>query len=297
MVHEDRSISARTLVLLGAAVLCCALGLAGAIGTTQAQLTYHSQEHRADIEQTHLGIALIEKTGSEILSGESPWRVVAKGEAAGTQDIQIAEGKEGKLLAEVRPDAEGNAASDLLILGGDAHMVPGKTYPEAVSVRNASADQEGYVRVTLRRYWSDDAGNKLPTVDPALIELDINDEAGDAWVFSEGESTPERLVYYLKERLPSAQDAAYGDPQPLITGVRLSSAVAERSFEELLDQLGLMVTTTDENGKNPVTTASLKVNLFAQVDAVQTHNAPQAAKSAWGVDVDRLGLSWGREEV
>lgn len=294
MENGKRSISRRTLLLLFAAVLFCAAGLMGAVATTQAQLTFFSEEHRADIEQTHLGVALVEKTGQEALSEESPWRIVAKGEAAGTQDIDIPADKEGKLLAETAVDPEGAPTDELLVLGGDAHMVPGKTYPELVSVRNASDDMEEYVRVTVRRFWTDDAGNKLPELDPALIELDVNDGYGDAWVHSAEESTPERQVYYLKTRLLAAASEAYADPQALITGIRLSTAVAEDAFADQLKELGLAQTAETPEG-SVLTTMKAHVNLFAQVDTVQTNSAVQAAKSAWGVDVEGLGLQWGRE--
>ena len=48
MEKSKRAISARTLILLFAAVVLCALGLAGAVNVTQAQLTAYSEEHRAD---------------------------------------------------------------------------------------------------------------------------------------------------------------------------------------------------------------------------------------------------------
>ena len=45
---------------------------------------------------------------------------------------------------------------------------------------------------------------------------------------------------------------------------------------------------TDENGYTTITTTydydGVTFNVEAQVDAVQTHNAEDAIKSAWGVD-------------
>ena len=61
------------------------------------------------------------------------------------------------------------------------------------------------------------------------------------------------------------------------------------------DSIGKKVTTTptEENGvKKKVTTFNydgVKFNLEAEVDAVQTHNAADAIKSAWGVDVNVAG--------
>ena len=48
--------------------------------------------------------------------------------------------------------------------------------------------------------------------------------------------------------------------------------------------------TEDENGYKTITTVydydGYSFQIEAEVDAVQTHNAVDAIKSAWGVDVD-----------
>lgn len=242
MEKSKRAISARTLILLFAAVVLCALGLAGAVNVTQAQLTAYSEEHRADIEQTHLGVALTEKTGTNKL------QEVNVGEAAGGN------GQSASLLAD-----------ETALLAGDPQMIPGKMYDERISVRNAS-NMDEYVRVNIYKYWTDEQAAKVD-LDPTLIELAIND-AG--WVKSEDESTDERLVYYLPEVL-----AAGADGPELVTQVGLKADVAKDDFKTAVKTLGL-----DE----------VQINLEARVDSIQTHNAAQAAKSAWGVDIATLGI-------
>ena len=150
MEKSKRAISARTLILLFAAVVLCALGLAGAVNVTQAQLTAYSEEHRADIEQTHLGVALTEKTGTNKL------QEVNVGEAAGGN------GQSASLLAD-----------ETALLAGDPQMIPGKMYDERISVRNAS-NMDEYVRVNIYKYWTDEQAAKVD-LDPTLIELAIND--------------------------------------------------------------------------------------------------------------------------
>ncbi len=256
MEKSKRAVSARTLILLFTAVVLCALGLAGAVNVTQAQLTAYSEEHRADIEQTHLGVALIENTGSK------GWDQINIGEAAGTPV------KNAALLSDT--DA---------LLDDDPQMIPGKMYDEQISVRNAS-NMDEYVRVTIYKYWTDkpktDESAKKVDLDPTLIELAINDAE---WVKSEAESTDERLVYYLPRVLVARADDPVDGPV-LVKQVGLSSDVAKDAFKAEVKALGL---------------EKVHMNLEARVDSVQTHSVAKAAKSAWGVDIDKLGLNWGKE--
>lgn len=287
MEKSKRAISARTLILLFAAVILCALGLTGVINVTQAQLVAYSEEHRADIEQTHIGVALVEATGAEADAADPKWRVVNKGEAAGTDGLSL-DSAEGKLLAQTDADSD-----ELLLLGGDPQMIPGKAYDEMVSVRNSSGMDE-YVRVTIYKYWSDGENKISPeALSPELIELDIADGEGDAWVRSEKESTAERDVYYLRTKLDANATAA-----PLVTGVKLSADVAKDDFVDKVRALGLKAASEDleaasEDGASKA--LSVQVNLEARVDSVQTHSVRAAAKSAWGVDIaelNELGLEW-----
>ncbi len=206
MEKSKRAISARTLILLFAAVVLCALGLAGAVNVTQAQLTAYSEEHRADIEQTHLGVALTERTGANEL------QEVNVGEAAG------GDGQSASLLAD-----------EAALLAGDPQMIPGKMYDERISVRNAS-NMDEYVRVNIYKYWTDEKAKRVD-LDPALIELAINDSG---WVKSDDESTDERLVYYLPEVLEAGADG----PE-LVTQVGLNADVAKDDFKAAVKTLGL----------------------------------------------------------
>ena len=139
------------------------------------------------------------------------------------------------------------------LLGGDAQMIPGKAYAERLSAVNTT-DMGEYVRLTVRKYWADADGTKNPLLDPALIQLTYDSED---WVLNPEESTDERLVFYYRHLL-DAHEAAI-DP---------SVSTATGDFSQC------------------------RVALSAQVDSVQINYADDAAKSAWGVDVDALGLEW-----
>lgn len=266
MEKSKRVVSTRTMILLFAAVILCALGLAGAINVTMAQTEgwRESEIHHADIEQTHIGVALMEQTGAGKL------QAVSTGEAAGS------DGATGSLLAD-----------KATLLGADAQMVPGKPYDEMITVRNASSMDE-YVRVTIYKNWSNADGTKLDNaqLSPDLIELGINKED---WLYSESESTPERAVYYLTSVLPQGADAP-----ALVNSIALSSDVVTNkdALTKAAQNLGLVTTTVE--GDVTTTSIAANINLAARVDSVQTNSVRAAAKSAWGVDIEALGLDWGK---
>lgn len=212
-----------------------------------------SSTYEAEVSQSHIGVALIEKTGDE-----ASWREVSQ---------------EGDLLP-----------LDALFLEGEAQAVKvGVLYPEQISARNTSDDRGEYVRLTVRKYWSapeavdpaeaptETSGSlgKTETLDPSLIQLQFDEANGGDWVYSSAESTAERLVFYYKHLLEPGADAN----TPAITGFSVS--------------------------KNLVTVASryenAQVSLDAQVDSVQKSKAAEAARSAWGVDIEELGLDWSGE--
>ena len=51
-------------------------------------------------------------------------------------------------------------------------LVPGKAYPEALSVKNSGTIDQ-YVRVMVYRYWVDKEGNKTTELSPELIDLNL----------------------------------------------------------------------------------------------------------------------------
>lgn len=112
------------------------------------------------------------------------------------------------------------------------------------------------------------------TLSPALIDLDFTQDSG--WIVDEDASTAERTILYYSEILPA------GDTTPALSDtIRIDPSVADKVEETV---------TIDENGYKTITFTyaynGYTFQLDAEVHAVQTHNAQEAIKSAWGVDVE-----------
>ena len=163
----------------------------------------------------------------------------------------------------------GNTEGKLLanMLGENEKFTPGKQYDEAISVTN-SGDIDTFVRVIITKSWKDKEGRKNAELSPDLIELNVPENSG--WVVAEDQSTPERMVLYYTKAL------APGETKPgLSDTIRIDESVAQQ-VNKVTD--GSTVTYQYKYD-------GYSFNLDAEVDAVQTHNAKAAIKSAWGVDV------------
>lgn len=152
-------------------------------------------------------------------------------------------------------------------------IVPGKEYDEALAVSN-SGSIDSYVRVILNKSWTDSEGSTDQNLSPELIDLNLLTDNG--WIIDEDASTAERTILYYTNILPA------GETTPALSDtVRIDPAVADKVTEEVA---------TDENGYKTITFTyaydGYTFELKAEVNAVQTHNAQDAIKSAWGVDVD-----------
>ena len=152
-------------------------------------------------------------------------------------------------------------------------IVPGKKYDEALAVSN-SGSIDSYVRVILNKSWTDSEGSTDQNLSPELIDLNLLTDNG--WIIDEGASTAERTILYYTNILPA------GETTPALSDtVRIDPAVADKVTEEVA---------IDENGYKTITFTyaydGYTFELEAEVNAVQTHNAQDAIKSAWGVDVD-----------
>lgn len=147
----------------------------------------------------------------------------------------------------------------------------GKRYSYKISVKN-SGDIDTYVRMIITKTIQDANGDKDTTISPELIELEFSDED---WIIAEDQSTPERAVCYYKKILEM------GSTTPnLINSIKVDNSIGKISTEKLV---------TDENGYETIEVgyagAEKSFKLDMEVDAVQTHNAAAAIKSAWGVNV------------
>ena len=143
-------------------------------------------------------------------------------------------------------EATGVLLGDMLENAGDEKLILDKKYDERLAVKNSGSIDE-YVRVTVQHYWADkETGDKLSNLDPSKIQIGFTN---DGWTEDESAKTTER-----------------------------NATIVDQTSQ------------TDDNGLTTITTTyeydgALFV-LEATVDAVQTHNAKDAIKSAWGVDVN-----------
>lgn len=165
-------------------------------------------------------------------------------------------------------EKEGTLLANLLAEGET--LEPGREYQERLAVTN-SGTIDTYVRVIIKKSWVDKDG-KDTTLSPELIDLHF---AGNGWIIDENASTRERTVLYYTKSIAAGESS--GD---ITDTLRIDPAIAGKVKE----------TVTEKDGYQTITTAyeydGYSFCLEAEADAVQTHNAADAIKSAWGVDVN-----------
>ena len=119
------------------------------------------------------------------------------------------------------------------------------------------------------RNWQDKEGKKNTTLSPDLIEL--NFLTANGWVVADQQTTDERTVLYYTKAVKA------GDTTPALSDtLRIDPKIATDVEKTVKDNT---ITYTYKYG-------DYTFHIDAEVDAVQTHNAKDAIKSAWGVDVD-----------
>ncbi|MBE6010374.1 MAG: hypothetical protein E7236_06935 [Lachnospiraceae bacterium] len=240
---KKKNIFASKAMTTGLAIAAvAALGLSGVTGA-RAALTYVSNNYTSQAQMFDIGVTLMEKSGEA------------------TKYIEVA-----------KRDYEGNGAwdeeSSKLLEGLDETVVPGKTYNEALAVYNSGHINE-YVRVTIKKYWVDKDGNKTQELDPSMIDLHLTENSG--WTVDEDASTKERTVLYYNDLLETGDTTA-----PLSDTISIDGNIATKVTEEPVKagDYTTITSTYDYDGYGFV--------LEAKAEAIQSHNADQAAISAWG---------------
>lgn len=232
--------------------LAVILLLGSAVGSTRAALNYYSQNYTAEIKVSQIGVSLVEKNSEKT-------KVVSKRDYDGDKWVT----ESGPLLQDM--------------LGKDEKLALNKKYDEQLSVRNSGAIDE-YVRVRIYKYWTE-AGSeeKVRSLSPKLIKLNLLLESGnDKWVNPDGDtSRKECTVLYHVGPIAVGDEAVFADT------LAIDKAVAAEF-------------TTRDNGNGIIETVykydGVEFHVDVEVDAVQTHNAQDAMKSAWGIDASALGI-------
>ena len=230
-----------------------ALLLTGTIGGIRAARTsFYSETYMSRVEMHNIGVTLNENE-----KGVS-WRDYGS-ESDGTWREHVP----GELLARFRNE-DGTHSFQL-----------GTTYDERLSVTNSGTIDE-FVRVTVYRYWEKD-GIKQQSLDPALIDLHF--VTGNGWEIDESSSTKERTVLYYNGTLAPGETTPILSDTLRVDGTALQAVTHETVSTETRDGhiYRTIVTTYDYDG--------VMFMLEAEVDAVQTHNAEDAIRSAWGLDM------------
>ena len=162
------------------------------------------------------------------------------------------------------------------LLSGLTDVKLGQKYEEELAVRN-SGNIDQYVRVRIYKSWTNAEGVKDTTLSPSYIDLNFT---GDGWIEDESSRTTERSVWYYTEPLTA------GDTTSLLTDtISIDNALATKVSENTYEEDGKLITETT------YAYDGYTFNLTAEVDAVQNHNAADAIKSAWGVDVTMSGTT------
>ena len=189
-------------------------------------------------------------------------------------DAQMNTPEIGVTLVENGADvaADGEEGS---LLTGLTDVKPGQKYTEELAVKN-SGDIDQYVRVRIYKSWTDAEGKKDTTLSPSYI--DLNFQEGNGWIEDVNAQTTERSVWYY------TSPVAAGSTTGLLSDtIRIDNAVTTKVEENTYTEDGKTVTET------VYAYDGYTFNVTAEVDAVQNHNAVDAIKSAWGVDVEMSG--------
>lgn len=230
---------------LGAFALAAGLLTFSSVGGARAALTYYSETYTSRVQMYDIGVTLLEKNNQTGEDEKISWR-----DYDSRRDNGSWLEEEGKLLEHMVPEGE--------------KFKIGAWYPEELKVQNTGTINQ-YVRVSVYRYWMDPDGKKLPTLMPEMIDLKFNTDNG--WMIDETSSTRERTVLYYNKVLN------VDEVSPAFT-----------SQLRIDDDITLKVTERTE-GKKIITTFDYDGVQFcveATVDAIQEHNAEDAAWSAWG---------------
>lgn len=177
--------------------------------------------------------------------------------------------------------ADGNMGTMLADLSGKKLAV-GKEYKEAIGARNTGGYDE-YVRIIVRKYWTKD-GKKATELTPDLIKLsyDGKDYNTGSWTLDKAASTDEMSIYYYKPVLTKKEP----DTALLFDTLSVDASV--------MDDENVTETKTESGGKTVYTYTykydGYTVNVEAEAQSVQTHNAEEAIKSVWGVDAGSVGI-------
>ena len=251
-------------------LLAVVLLFAGSMGGTQAALQVFSEDYISAFDLKHIGITLYEN-GTAV-----SFRTYGDAAASGFTEEQ-----DGNLVLKNLED--------------DPAFQIGRKYPFVITCRNSGAIDH-YLRVTIHKYWVDVgkdeefglkgwfhglSGNTKKLLDnekhnPATIRLGYNGSEGyntSAWVKDPNSSTDERDVYYYVGILPVGAET-----EPLFDTLWIDPSVTKTVVKTVSGNVTTYTYAYDGYG----------FVVQAETDAVQTHHARAAIRSAWGLQSEAM---------
>lgn len=228
---------------MGAFALAVVLLACSSVGGARAALTYYSETYTSRVQMYDIGVTLLEN------DKEVSWRNYDSRKDNGSWLEE-----KGVLLENMVPEGE--------------KFKIGAWYPEELKVLNSGTINQ-YVRVSLYKYWLDENGEKVQTLTPDLIDLELKTDNG--WMIDEESSTDERTILYYSRVLETGET---------------SPAFSERlKIDQSVTSKVTQTTEKTANGSKIITTYDydgVQFCIEATVDAVQEHNVEDAVWSAWG---------------
>ena len=228
---------------MGAFALAVGLLASSSVGGARAALTYYSETYTSRVQMYDIGVTLLEN------DKEISWRNYDSRKDNGSWLEE-----KGVLLENMVPEGE--------------KFKIGVWYPEELKVMNSGTINQ-YVRVSLYKYWLDENGEKVQTLTPDLIALELQTDNG--WMIDEESSTDERTILYYNRVLET------GETSPAFAGrLKIDQSVTAKVTQttEKTANGSKIITTYDYDG--------VQFCIEATVDAVQEHNVEDAVWSAWG---------------
>lgn len=172
-------------------------------------------------------------------------------------------------------DGKWDEASGILfrnIVDVNGNLKIGKKYPYEISVKN-SGGIDTYVRVILTKSMYNKDGEKATNL--SLDVLDLHLLNSDDWIVDETATTEYRTVMYYKKILLAGETTT-----SLTDYIRIDDSILWKAEEKNI---------TEKNGCATImmdyTYDGISFAIDIEADAVQTHNAEDAIRSAWGRDV------------
>ena len=158
------------------------------------------------------------------------------------------------------------------IVDVNGNLKIGHKYPYEISVKN-SGEMDTYVRIILKKSMYNKDGEKA--TDLSLDALDLHLLNSDDWIVDETVTTKDRMVMYYKKIL------LVGETTTSLTDyIRIDDSILWKAEEKNI---------TEKNGYATImmdyTYDGISFAIDIEADAVQTHNAEDAIRSAWGRDV------------